>query len=207
MSSKITIAICFATSVLIHAQVVAAPVVTVDLTNNTSLGVSLDDIDASEVGTATAGPFNVPGIAGLTITVTGVSSTDTGAETNVTSASLGMNSDNDADTDAFEAAFEQTVTLQFNQAVLVHELDFTTFTSGEAFSFAGVAISSAEISSSDYTFATPLAIGANTDFSLFATSGTIGIKGFDIEVVPEPSSFALFGGLSLLAFARRRRSI
>ncbi|MGJ8655597.1 MAG: PEP-CTERM sorting domain-containing protein [Akkermansiaceae bacterium] len=146
----------------------------------------------------------VPEISGLTITVHGIT---TDGELNATATSLGINGSTDTDTDVFESAFNQSVTFSFDKTVSITQLDFTNFEATEVFVFGTETIIYDDLSnkSSDfYDFTTPLVINANTQFTLEATSGSIGIEAMTFTVVPEPSSTALLG-LGGLAYILRRR--
>lgn len=168
------------------------------LTGAGGLGATLDG--------ATSGTFLVPEISGLTITVVSVSSNAvSGNVLNSTAASFGINDGASGDdTDEFDASVNESVTFSFNKEVQITLVDFVNFGSGESFNFAGQSIASSDLSSSVYTFLTPLTIAANTSFTLSATSGTVGIEGIDLTVIPEPSA-ALFGAVGFLALLRRRR--
>ncbi|CAA6677014.1 Unannotated [Lentimonas sp. CC4] len=173
------------------------------------IGILVDGIDVADLGTATA-TVSVPTFTGLTLTVVGLNS-DTGSSDptlNSTATSMGINATGDADTDAYEAVFNQSVTFKFNQDVEVYQLDFTTFDSGEVFNFAGTTITNSALSNGTldtFDFSTPLLINANTNFTLQATAGTIGIEAFTISAVPEPGTYALLSGICALGFVMLRR--
>lgn len=180
--------------------------------DNSGTGALLDEIAITDLGTAAA-TVAVTEIPGLNLTVVGINSDapTTSPDVNVTGTSLGINAGGDADTDAFESAFGQSVTFQFDQDVEISQLDFTTFTAGETFVFGGVTINNGDLSNGTtdvYDFSTPLAIAANTPFTLEATAGTIGIEAFDVTVaVPEPSTLAILGIGCLAGMTRRRKSV
>ncbi len=195
------------------AAVFAIPNASADLVrlDTAGTGLSLDNIDVGDIGTAAA-TVNVIEIPGLTMTVTGLNTGGgpSGAVLNVTATSMGINAAGDGDTDAFEAGFSQSATFRFNQSVTVSQLDFTTFSTGEVFDFAGTSIGFGDLTNTStdiFDFTVPLSIAANTDFTLSSTAGTIGIEAFDISVasVPEPSTFAMFGLIGLAGLARRRK--
>ncbi len=180
----------------------SAEVIWLDNSGDPSTGDNLTGISTT--------PFtiSVPEITGLEMTITAILGTDTGAKLNSTATSLGINSDNDSDTDAFDAAWGQGFTFQFNQDVFISQLDFTTFSSGETISFAGVNIENGDLSNGTtdiYDFSTPLEISANTDITLLATSGTIGIEAMTLAV-PEPATIAMFGLGGIIAWVIRRSS-
>lgn len=174
-------------------------------------GDLLDNIGAAEIGTMAA-TVPVVEIPGLTLTVTGINSDapTTNPVLNSLSTSFGVNADGDSDSDVFEAEFNQSVTFQFDQDVEIKQLDFTNFTAGEEFEFAGTLIENGDLSNGTtdvFDFGTPLEILANTSFTLEATAGNIGIEGIHVTVisVPEPSALALLGLASLGMINRRRR--
>ena len=160
--------------------------------------------------TGPVGPVAVPEVAGLNISVTGIS-TGGGSSSpilNATGTSMGINATGDADTDAFEAAFSQSVTFRFDQKVSITALDFTSFSAGESFDFDGVSITNGDLSNGTtdtYDFGSPHIISANTDFTLQATAGTIGIENITLTVVPEPSTAALLGLGGIALILRRRK--
>lgn len=178
------------------------------------LGALLDETDIGDLGTPAAGPIGVPGIAGLDITVIAIGDDENtldNEDVNSTASSLGVNATNGTDdADAFDAAFSEFATFRFNSTVAVSSLDFTSFTAGEVFEFAGSSITEGDLTDGVgkvITFASPLIIQADTDFTMRALVGTIGIEAFNIAVVPEPSSCGLLslGGLALFGHHRRRR--
>lgn len=178
------------------------------------LGVLLDELQTSDIGTATA-TVNVPGFAGLTITLTGLATAvpSSAPILNSTGTSLGINASGDSNTERFESEFSQSATFQFNQAVEVSQLDFTAFESGDKFSFFGTTISNGDLSNGTtdiFDFSTPLTIAANTNFSLSATAGTVGIEALDIALataVPEPSHLVLITMLGISVVVGRRRRL
>lgn len=173
-----------------------------NLGSGTTTGSDLDEISSTPTS------VNVTEIAGLQITVMAILGSDTGANLNSTSTSLGINSDNDTDTDAFEASHGQGFTFRFNQDVSITQLDFTNFGAGETLSFAGSSIGNDDLSNGTldtYDFSTPLEISANTDITLLATSGIIGIEAMTLTTVPEPSVFFLAGFAGIAALGLRHR--
>lgn len=183
------------------APLCSAAIIRLDNTGSPGLG---DNLDGIEVGD-TPITVSVPEIPGLMITV---HSLGPDGELNSTSISLGINGDSDTDTDTFESDFNQIAIFSFNQAVSVTQLDFTNFESGEVFNFGGTSISNGDLSNGTtdvYDFNVPLEIAANTQFTLQATTGSIGIEAMTLTVVPEPSSTALLGLGSLALILRRRK--
>jgi hypothetical protein len=182
-----------------------AELILFDNTGSPGTGDNLDGL--SSVPTT----INVPEISGLEMTITAILGSDTGAELNSTATSLGINSDNDSDTDAFESALGQGFTFRFNQDVSITQLDFTNFESGETISFAGSTIAYGDLSNGTtdvYDFSTPLEISANTGITLLATSGTIGIEAMTASVVPEPATMAMLaiGGVLSIVIRRVKRA-
>ena len=162
----------------------------------------------SLISTAAAGPHATE-ILGLTLTVTGLGAVGLGEDVNVTATGLGINAEpteGTDDTDAFGAGLNEFVTLRFNQDVLITQLDFTTFDLGDVFDFAGNIINTIDLTNAStdvFDFVSPFAISANTDFTLRATTGTIGIEAFDVQAVPETSTLGLLT-LGAVALFRRR---
>jgi len=177
------------------------------LDNTMVTGDALDELDLDDLLTAAATvPTEIPG---LSLTVEGIGSSADTFDLNSTGTSLGVNSDGDADTDAFEAAFAESVTFSFNQDVTISQLDFAGFAAGDVFEFAGVSITNGDLSNGTtdvFDFATPLALAAGQSFTLTATSGTVGIEGIHTTpAVPEPTSAVLLGLAGLGLCVRRRR--
>jgi len=174
---------------------------TIVLTNTGGLGALIDEVSS--------GTFAVPEISGLSVTIVSITSTGTGSGTlqlNSSGTSFGINSlgTTSDDASAFDAALSETTTISFNEEVQISKIDFVSFGASDVFMFAGQSIVSSDLSSSVFTFSTPLTIAANTSFSLSATAGTIGLESIDLTAIPEPST-ALLGGIGLLALFRRRR--
>ena len=109
---------------------------------------------------------------------------------------------------AFDASFNEAVTFSFNQAVSISQLDFSDFDNGDVFEFGSTVITFADLTATNsdvYDYSSPLLLAANEQFTIRATSGTVGIETMDLTVVPEPSSTALLG-LGGLALILRHRS-
>lgn len=167
-------------------------------------GATVTTGDSLDEMTTTPTTNSVVEISGLQIIITDILSTDTGAKLNSLSTSFGVDSDNSGDSDAFDATFGEGFTFQFDKDVSISQLDFTTFTTGEAVSFAGMSIGDADAPSSVYDFSTPLRVSANTDITLRATAGIVGIEAITLTVVPEPATMSLVGIAGLLAMLARR---
>ena len=196
MGKNLIVMLVMAVGFIGHAEIIR-----LDNTGNPGTGDNLDGMSTTPT------TISVPEISGLEMTVTAILGTDTGIDLNSTSKSLGINSDNDSDTDAFEAAFEQGFTFHFNKDVSISQLDFTTFSSGETISFAGITIVNGDLSNGTtdvYDFSTPLKVDANTDITLQATAGTIGIEAMTLSVIPEPATMSLIGLAGLLTLVSRR---
>lgn len=172
------------------------------------LGELIDETDLADLPAT----FAVPGISpSLNFTITAIGGNGAGRDVNSTATSLGVNSDGADDTDAFDATLGESITFRFDVDVDVTQLDFTTFENGETFEFAGQTIANGDLSNGTtdvYDFSTPLRLDAGVEYTMQATAGTIGIEGFNITAVPEPSGFAFIGLLAtgLLRTRRRRRS-
>ena len=187
---------------------ISSQAATVLLTNASGasgeLGELLDGLDATDIGTS-GSTVTVPGFISLEITLLSIASDEAGATLNSLSGGFGIDfpgSGLSDDSDAFDSAFNESASFSFNQDVEISSVSFVSFTGAEVFNFGGVSIADAAFSGNTFTFATPLAIAANTSFVMEATSGTVGIESF--VLVPEPST-ALLGAISMLALLRRRR--
>lgn len=175
-----------------------------------------DNLDGIESVPVTA---SVVEIAGLNITVSGIGGTGSGSnELNSLADSLGVDTSGVTlgegdDSDQFDSAFNESVTFQFDQAVVITELNFVGFEADETFVFGGTTINTIDLANNTtdiFNFVTPLSIPAFTDFSLAATAGTIGIEAITLTtesapVVPEPGSFSLLGLVGLIGLATKRR--
>lgn len=148
-------------------------------------------------------------VAGLTLTVHAITGNGTGSELSATGESLGIDAGAEGDDRvAFDASFNEAVTFSFNQAVSISQLDFSDFDNGDVFEFGSTVITFADLTATNsdlYDYSSPLLLAANEQFTIRATSGTVGIETMDLTVVPEPSSTALLG-LGGLALILRRRS-
>ena len=178
-------------------------------------GDNLDGIDSGSVPAVVSVFEN----GGLNITVSGIGGTGSGSnELNSLLNSLGIDNSGETaaagdDSDQFDSAFNESVTFQFDQAVVITELDFVGFEADETFVFGGTTINTIDLANNTtdiFNFVTPLSIPAFTDFSLAATAGTIGIEAITLTtesapVVPEPGSFSLLGLVGLIGLATKRR--
>ncbi len=186
---------------IVGSSICHAVIIRLDNTGSPGLGDNLDGIGVGVTPTN----VDVPEIPGLSITIHSIGP-DGGL--NSTAISLGINGDSDLDTDAFESMSAQRATFSFNQSVSFTQLDFTNFESGEEFNFAGQVITNSDLANGTtdiFNFATPLVITADTQFSLEAISGTIGIEAFDLTVVPEPTVTTFCSFVVLLSLLYRQR--
>ncbi len=162
----------------------------------------------------TSGTFSVPGFSSLTISIVNVTADGDGEVANATASSFGVNAAGGITTsgdnaDRFDSVLNEAITFSFNKAVLVSYLDFSNFTNGEVFQFGDTVITSGSLragQASEYDFVTPLLIGANSPFTLQATSGSIGLQRIELDLaaVPEPSAVAMCC-LGLMIVATRLR--
>ena len=164
-----------------------------------------------------SGTFSVPGFSSLTISIVNVTADGDGEVANATASSFGVNAAGGITTsgdnaDRFDGSLNEAITFSFNKAVLVSYLDFSNFTDGEVFQFGNTVITNTSLRSgqaNEYDFAAPLLIGANSPFTLQATSGSIGLQRIELDLaaVPEPSAVAMCCvGLMIVATRLRRIS-
>ena len=205
----------FVLTVSIAQLAVAQPIVLQNSGADLTTGDNLDGIDSGSVPAV----VSVFEIGGLNITVSGIGGTGSGSnELNSLANSLGIDNSGETvaagdDSDQFDSAFNESVTFQFDQAVVITELDFVGFEADETFVFGGTTINTIDLANNTtdiFNFETPLSIPAFTDFSLAATVGTIGIEAITLTtesapVVPEPGSFSLLGLVGLIGLATKRR--
>jgi len=148
----------------------------------TSTGDNLDELSGPTTGIVVA---EVPG---LFIAVHNIAGSGSGTDLNATSVSLGINSgDSGDDTDGFDASFGESVTFSFDKAVSLTQLDFAGFESGEVFAVGLDSINFSDLTNGTtdiYDFSAPLIIAANTQITIGASSGVIGIEGMTLTVVP-----------------------
>ena len=205
----------FVLTVSIAQLAVAQPIVLQNSGADLTTGDNLDGIDSGSVPAV----VSVFEIGGLNITVSGIGGTGSGSnELNSLANSLGVDNSGVTpeagdDSDQFDSAFNESVTFQFDQAVVITQLDFVGFEADETFVFGGATINTIDLANNTtdiFNFVTPLSIPAFTDFSLAATAGTIGIEAITLTtesapVVPEPGSFSLLGLVGLIGLATKRR--
>ncbi len=136
---------------------------------------------------------NVIEIADLVISAR---SGETNQEVNVTTGSLGINTDDISDaTDALNAG--EKLILSFSKDVRINRLDFNQFTEGESVwvSFDGevVEIPDLELSNriSDY-LDTNIVISANAEIEFYTTgASTVGLDGIDLTVLESTAELIL----------------
>ena len=205
----------FVLTVSIAQLAVAQTIVLQNSGADLTTGDNLDGIDSGSVPAV----VSVFEIGGLNITVSGIGGTGSGSnELNSLVNSLGIDNSGETaaagdDSDQFDSAFNESVTFQFDQAVVITQLDFVGFEADETFVFGGATIDTIDLANNTtdiFNFETPLSIPAFTDFSLAATAGTIGIEAITLTtesapVVPEPGSFSLLGLVGLIGLATKRR--
>ena len=200
---RITLAVVAAIAFSANASLAQCAIVLLDSTGDPSTGDNLDGIIEPTSG------ITVPELPGLNVAVTAVTGTGN-VVINSTGTSLGLNSDGDDDTDAFDADFSESLTLQFDQDVEISALDLTNFEAGDVFHFMGQSISEVDNGTTDeIAFDPAISIPANTDFIISATVGTVGIESMTVTAaaVPEPQcvTTVLLAGIGLLALRRSRK--
>lgn len=182
-----------------------------------SLGGLLDGVVSADLGTSRAGPFLVPGLEPLSLTVVGLEGISPIA--NATSVGFGINSLGADVADRFDADLNESIDFVFNTAVTIQQLDFRNFSAGEVFEFAGFQITNDDLSdrrTDVFDFTSPLRIGASVPFTLQAVSGSIGLQSISLQVednrseppnrsVPEPSTAVMFVTMLLSGWRLRRR--
>jgi len=195
------------------AMAAVAPAAEIRLDNDgSSTGANLDETTA-----VPSSPIAVDEIPGLTIIVTAIDGA--AGETNkinATADSLGVDAvgttvSSQDDTDQFDAALSEAITLKFNQGVSITSLDLVGFETGETFEFGSQTINYGDLANATtdvYDFGTALNLSAGQEFTISASSGTIGIEGITLTVVaiPAPAAMPMAVGLFGLAAVRRRRA-
>lgn len=168
----------------------------------------------------------------LQITAIAGTGNGSGAHINASSTSFGIDSTDNTDPTGegarenftqFDANFNESLTLSFNQDLFFREIDFDNLATGEEFSIqvdgsSPIIIGNDDADTSDrFDFSggtTPsgvdgLFIAAGTGVTFRATAGGVGLDNLVLEIatapVPEPSSMlGLMGLAGLLAVKRRR---
>jgi hypothetical protein len=154
---------------------------------------------------ANSGSFETPEIPGLFITIHSLGSG--GGVLNATGSQFGINSDivgGGDNTSLFDTNIGEIATFSLNKDVTISVVSLTSLGNTDQFEFAGTLITAANSTSGVYTYSTPLAIAAGTQFSLEATSGSVGLASIELDVVPEPTT-VLLGAIGLLTLLRRRK--
>ena len=184
-------------------------------TGNSSLSTSGDQGDARTV------PLEITAIAGT--------GTGPGAHINASSGDFGIDSDGSDTSTAFDADFDESLTLAFSEDLFLRELDTNSLFTTDLFSVQVdgsdaiiIGFGDTAGTSGEFTFtgdATPsggsgLFVAAGTGVEFRATNGTVSLDNLVVEiappaeataVVPEPSSMlGLMGLAGLLAVKRRR---
>ena len=176
---------------LANAQ--SGTVVFVDDGAGTSTGALLTDLGTGVVGQSVATE-----VTGLNLTVESIT---TSAPTDIfvavgTRAGVGDN---------FFRAPTDEITFSFDQAVTIDEISFSSVSGADDFFFNGVLFgeSANGVTIEDTAFS----LAAGESFTIASNTGNVGLVDIDVSVaaVPEPSSAALLGLLSLGVVARRRR--
>lgn len=102
----------------------------------------------------------------------------------------------------------ESITLKFNQAVKITQIDFDVFDPGDAFLFGAVTINSSDLNDlvdDVYDNASGIFIAANTEFTIGADTGGVRIESLDLVVVPEPTAISLAAVGAGVLFWRRSR--
>ena len=169
------------------------------------------------LSSGTVGVVEVPGLNITIASITGASDAPAIAPAPffVTDGTRGgIESGNNGTTAAISD--EESITFTFDQDIVITEAFFGSLgsfvTPVDSITFGGQLVNDANADSDvfDFTFdgtSPGLAIAAGDPLTITAGDGDVGIRTFTVTVasVPEPSSFALLGLLSLGAVARRRR--
>ncbi len=140
--------------------------------------------------------------------------TDSNQSLNANNGYFGINSDLPGeDLQAFDVG--EMMEVSFDRDIRINLLDFNLFDAGEVFSVGvggqdpiDIPYDSLFNKSSDiYTFATPLEVPAGTIIEFYSSSGSIGLDGIDLDVIPEPTTLALIGmfGVGVLTIRRLKK--
>ena len=189
---------------------------TIDLTTSGPTGSALD------ISTTLASlplTVSVGEISGLSLSIlSGTTNADANDTTvNGAGSSFGVNSPggNTVGENAtrFEADFDESLTIAFNEPLIILAVDFGNFGTGEGFSFGGITVTETDIDSNDnFTFPDGgLVVPAGSGVLLEAinvdpdVSSSIGLQSISVQVIPEPS-IALLGFLASALCLKRRRS-
>jgi hypothetical protein len=205
---KKTILTIAASATLVSGASAATPVVFEFNTSSNAINGDLILADAHDDaidGETTATVFSLESIlSGLTITITPSQN-----DISYTGSGLGIN------TGGTLSASADALIFSFNRAITFDFLDVGSFTDGgnDAVSLSysnsnpTVSLASGEFdnnTSDTIDFTSDNALAANESFTISRDSGSFSIEGFNVTVVPEPSSTILLG-LGGLALILRRR--
>lgn len=179
--------------------------IVVDFGSN-GVGGPIDDFVAGDFPSS---PIAVDSVnaPGLDITFTSIVAPN-GGDVLVTSSFLAIL--DPVDGSSFDPG--ESLSFQFNQAVMINSLDLASLDNGETLSFNGANYSWAasgvdpnfNTQNDIFTFAPPIFVAANTDITIAGVVGPFRLTNIDVSVVPEPASTIFLFAVGLCGLRRRR---
>lgn len=186
-----------------------------ELVDFTSSGASFGSIlDGAQTGDSGLSVPEIPGLFASIISVVGAGDGTTLANSGSDQFgvdSVGSGSGGDAST-AFDSDLNESITLAFNQPILISSVRFApvnasgAFDSGDQFTFGGTIIGFDDLDANfNFQFLSPLSLSVNEPLAFGATVGRVGFRSAEITAVPELSTLTLVGIAGVGGMFRRRR--